>query len=74
MDTEAARQIKKRWSRELMQRPDVVGVGLEEDAQGRPVLVVHVLADAAGGTQPGLPAEVDGMPVRIERSGPIRAQ
>lgn len=70
MDEEATKAIKRRWSRELMRRPEVVGVGIEEDADGRPVLVVHLQAELP---PPGLPPTLDGLPVRVERTGPIRA-
>lgn len=69
MDEEAARAVKRRRSRELLRREEVVGVGLGTGADGAPVLVVHVRGDPP----PDLPAELDGLPVRVERTGPIRA-
>ena len=47
---------------------DVVAVGLGETAEGTPCVIVHT-----GRPDVDLPAEVAGLPVRVQVSGPIHA-
>ena len=51
----------------LLERDGVVGVGLGEDATGRPALVVMV--DAPGAD---VPTEFEGHPVRVDVVGEVR--
>lgn len=70
MTTERAiKALKKRHSKTLLAHPNVAGVGVERDATGDYVLVVHLTADAAD-----LPAEIDGHRLHYVRSGPFRKQ
>jgi hypothetical protein len=68
---EEARAIKRRHSPELLKRPGVSGVGVEKGEGGDYVLTIHVNADEPG-VADQLPAEIEGLPVRIVRSGPYR--
>jgi hypothetical protein len=71
MDDEEARRIKRKHAAVLMDQPGVQGVSLQQDPQGRPRLVLLVDGTANIG---GLPKDLDGLPVVIEVSGPIRKQ
>lgn len=66
-------QIKRRHSAQLLQQPGVCGVGVEKDAAQGFVLAVHLDASQpkAGA---GLPASIDGAPVKVIRSGPFLKQ
>ena len=67
---EAAR-IKKRNSARLLKLPGVVGVGVEEDEQGRCSLVIHVEEDRPEVLE-GLPDNVEDCPVKVVRTGRYR--
>jgi hypothetical protein len=65
------RQVKRKYSPELLQQPGISGVGVEKDESGGYVLAVHINvddADAAG----RIPAQIEGCPVKVIRSGPFR--
>jgi hypothetical protein len=69
MKPEDARNIKARHSRSLMEVPGVCGVSLQEDASGKPQLVL--LVDQATDVS-GLPTELEGLSVAVERAGPFK--
>jgi hypothetical protein len=70
LSEDEVRAIKRRHSARLLQQPGVCGVGVEKDEAGRFVLAVHVDGgDPAAGE--GLPGEIEGVPVRVVRSGPF---
>lgn len=64
-----AMQAKDKYAAQLMSRPDVVGAAVGLTTDGHPAVLV--LAAAAPG--PGLPKTLDGVPVRVLITGPIRA-
>lgn len=66
---EKARKAKDEHAARLMARPDVVGVGVGLTDDGRPAVVL--LAGTNRG--PGLPRVLDGVPVRVLVTGPLRA-
>jgi hypothetical protein len=68
---ERARAVKRAHSARLLSQPGVSGVGVERDADGEYLLVVHVTPEAAA-TLTDRPAELDGVPVRWVASGPFR--
>jgi hypothetical protein len=67
-----AREIKRRHSQWLLQRPGVWGVGVERSGEGEPVLVIHLERNMPEARR-GLPEELDGCPVVFVEDGPIRA-
>jgi len=68
-----ARRIKEKHSDRLVSRPGVWGVGVEQDADGTPVLVIHTDAGQRRGLA-DLPTELEGVPVRIVEDAPFRKQ
>ncbi len=71
MDGEDIRSVKRRHSPDLMGREGVSGFGIERDAGGNEVFVVHVSTDDPG-VLAQLPREIEGYPVRVVHSGPFR--
>jgi hypothetical protein len=67
--SEEARAIKDRHSLALLRTPGVYSVGLQEDGAGNQILVI--LADPKI-EKSRLPAEIEGLPVSLEESGPLR--
>ncbi|HLI86622.1 MAG TPA: hypothetical protein VKV17_22135 [Bryobacteraceae bacterium] len=71
LSEEEASTIKRRHATRLLKLPGVSGVGIEKDAAGNYLLVIHIDSD-----QPevvtGLPEQVEGLPVRLVRTGPFR--
>ena len=65
------RAIKRRHSAALLRQPGVSGVGIEKDDAGCYVLAIHVDRDDADLLEK-LPAEIEGAPVKLVRSGPFR--
>jgi len=66
---EQIRAIKDKYGEDLFRRRGVCGVGIEKDANGEFVLVVHLNDPAA---QKEMPAQLDGQAVRYIASGPFR--
>ena len=62
--------VKERHESELLGLPGVEGVGLTERA-GRESILLYLHDEEA---RAGVPAEVDGVPVACEVTGPIEAQ
>jgi hypothetical protein len=72
MNEEQVRRIKERHSADLRSRAGVSGVGVQKDPQGK--FYISVLVDpSVPGVAEGLPQELEGAPVRAERSGPFKA-
>ena len=66
-----ARRIKKRHADRLLSIRGVCGVGVEKDASGDFVLVVH-LVEGASPPSGLVPEQLEGCPVRLVTSGPFR--
>jgi hypothetical protein len=64
-----ANAIKRRHSRTLLGLPGVQGVGLHEDEVGNQSLVVLV---DAGADLSKVPAQIEGLTVTTETTGPFR--
>jgi hypothetical protein len=69
---EEASEIKRKHAPRLLQQAGVSGVGVEKDASGDYVLAVHVAADAPD-VVTKIPDRLEGIPVKIIRSGPFRS-
>lgn len=65
-----AYDIKRRHSADLMGQPGVCGVGVEKDENGAFVLAIHLESDAPEVTEK-LPRAIEGLPVKLIRSGPF---
>ena len=64
-------EVMKKHTGELMAMPGVVGVG-EGASRGKPCIIVFVAKKDAEALR-GIPASLDGYPVRVEASGEFRA-
>lgn len=65
-------KIKERHSAQLRSRAGVSGVGVQRDANGG--FCISVFVDpAVPGAIEALPKELEGAPVKVERTGPFRA-
>jgi hypothetical protein len=65
------RELKARHAADLLARPGVNGVGVERDEDGSYVLAVHLGSDDPE-LNAGLPARIEGHPVRYRHGGPYR--
>jgi hypothetical protein len=70
---EDVRTVKRRHSAQLLSKPGVTGVGVEQDERGDFVLVIHV-ADENALVALGLPDRLDDVPVRPIITGQYRKQ
>lgn len=68
-----AMTLKRRYSRKLMERPEVCGVGVTEadDGEGY-VLAVLLSADATPQLRDQVEADLDGHPFKFIVTGPFR--
>jgi len=66
-------EVKAKYEKELMAKPGVVSVGIGQDADGKPVIIIG-LEKAHADTMQSLPTELEGYRVRTEAIGPITAQ
>lgn len=67
MTWDEANAIRQCHAEALSKRPGVVGVRIGKDINNAPCLVLHVDVDL---NIAGLPKVIDGLPVRVERTGP----
>ena len=70
---EIAGDVKDRHSNELFTLPGVVGHGVGLDADGDSVIEVYVENASRRAAGRPIPSEIEGIPVRIVVTGPIRA-
>ena len=68
-----AMRIKDAFSTQHLGRNGVSAVGIGQDDGGAPVLVVHLDASLKD-TATSVPEAVEGLPVRVEWTGPYRKQ
>lgn len=66
-------RVSKAAKHDLLDLPEVVGVGESTDDAGDPILVVN-LACAVEEAPPGIPEEVEGVPVYINECGLLYAE
>jgi hypothetical protein len=64
--------VMEKHQEQLMTLPDVVGVGVGEDDNGRPVIVVMVKA-VTKELKSNLPANLEGFNVKVDVTGEISA-
>ncbi|UCC30311.1 MAG: hypothetical protein JSU86_19190 [Phycisphaerales bacterium] len=72
-DLERVRDVKRRYNRELMRIPGVVGTGAGQDASGQPVIKVYVERDSPA-LRRKIPDTVEGVSVRIVETGRFEAR
>ncbi|MCI0400817.1 MAG: hypothetical protein L0Y67_08860 [Gammaproteobacteria bacterium] len=65
--------VKAKYKDELMAKPAVVSVGIGQDADGNPVIIVG-LDSARTETMEALPKDLEGYRVRTVVIGPVKAQ
>ena len=68
-----AREVKQRHDRDLMSTPGVEGVGVSLDDEGNPVIDVFVRT-LDPGVRERIPAELEGVPVRVVETGRFEAR
>ncbi len=68
-----AREAKARHENRLFEIPGVVGTGVSLDDDGNPVVEVYVERAARATPARPIPKELDGVPVRVIETGPVRA-
>jgi hypothetical protein len=66
-------RIKDSFSAQHLGRNGVSAVGVGQDGSGAPVLIVHLDARLKG-TATSVPDVIEGLPVRIEWTGPFSKQ
>ncbi len=71
--TLSIQEAKARHEARLLALPGVVSVGIGRDASGRPVIVVGV-EEHDPKHVPELPAALEGHPVEVRATGPVRAR
>ena len=69
----SVQEVKKTHEAELMATPGVVSVGVGQDENGKPVIIVG-LDQPRPEAQELLPQSLDGYPVVVRIIGPIKAQ
>jgi len=69
LDEQSAKNVKSRHSARLLRIPGVSGVGIEKGTKEGFVLAVHVDPQAPAIAE--LPEQLEGLPVRIIKSGPF---
>lgn len=65
-------KVRARWETQWMELKGVVGVGIGESRQGKPVIVVYVEAITEE-LKKAIPKSVDDLDVSLEEAGEITA-
>lgn len=73
MMTLSIKEVKEKYKGHLLAMPGVVSVGIGQDSDGKPLIVVG-LDGLKPETLKQLPKALDGYPVRGEIIGPVKAQ
>ena len=68
-----ASEVKARHENRLFEIPGVVGTGVSLDDDGNPVIEVYVERAARATLARPIPKELEGVPVRVIETGPVRA-
>ncbi len=66
-------EVKAKYEDELLARPGVVSVGVGQDADGNPIIIIGLDRPRAE-TLDALPKDLDGYRVHPEVIGPIKAR
>jgi hypothetical protein len=66
-------EVKARHEARLMEKPGVVAVGIGRDADGRQAIIVSLDRERPD-TRAAMPEELEGYPVRVQVTGPVRAR
>jgi hypothetical protein len=77
MDLDYVKSVKAKYEKSLMQKPDVVGVGIGftpfTNARKERTLALVVNVKKMDATRADIPTELDGVPVTIKLTGAIKA-
>jgi hypothetical protein len=68
-----ASDVKARHSEEIFALPEVVGHGISMDENGNPVIEIYVSSKAKRAAGRPIPADIEGISVRVVETGVIRA-
>jgi hypothetical protein len=68
-----ASEVKARHSDEIFVMPDVVGHGVGADENGNAVIEIYVSSKARRTASRPFPTEIEGIPVSVIETGPVRA-
>ncbi len=69
---EIASEVKARHEHDLLAIGGVVGTGVSRDEEGEPVIEVYVKRATVDARRP-IPAQLEGIPVRVVVTGPVTA-
>jgi hypothetical protein len=72
MTEDEVMQIKERHSEDLLKVPGVHGVGIGQDEQGRPELIIIGELARHPDLAARLPHQIEGCPVRFVEGGPFQ--
>jgi hypothetical protein len=64
------KQVKRKYSADLLKEPGVCGVGVEKNENGEYILAVH-LDSAVPNAGTTIPDSLDGSPIRKDFGGPF---
>jgi hypothetical protein len=67
------KDVKRAHEAQLLSLPDIASVGIGRDENGNPAIIVH-LARPNPATESKIPETIDGFPVIVNVSGPVKAQ
>jgi hypothetical protein len=68
-----AQGVAARHSAQIFALPAVVGRGIGSDERGDAVIEIYVTSKARHGVGRPYPSDIEGIPVRVIETGPIRA-
>ena len=69
----AIQDVKAKYEKQIIETPGVVSMGIGKDAKGQTAIIIGIEQDSDK-IRAALPKELDGYPVEVQTTGPVRAQ
>ncbi len=71
--TGSIQEVKAKYEQQIIETPGVVSMGIGKDARGEIAIIIGIERESET-IRAALPKELDGYPVEVQVTGPVRAQ
>ncbi len=71
--TGSIQEVKAKYEQQIIKTPGVVSMGIGQDAKGNIAIIIGIEHEGEQ-IRAALPKELEGYPVEVQVTGPIRAQ
>jgi hypothetical protein len=71
--TESIQEVKAKYEQQIIETPGVISMGIGKNAKGEIAIIIGIEHDSEK-IRAALPEELDGYPLEVQVTGPVRAQ